>query len=368
MAIVRTVLPRKGLIQPQHGLTGYENDQDANWAQLDANVVFTSDLTAEAYQPTAGSGLTLNISSGVGFVNGAVATYSGGSLTLTASATNYVYLDPTAGLQPAFNTSGFQVGQIPVAEVTTSSTAITAITDCRTEFISTFGAISAGQVIAGPASGSAALATARALAYSDLPGSPVSANQVLAGPASGSAAAPAWRALKLVDLPGSMLAQDLGIDGVASGFTLSTSGSLTPGLTAGVLYAQGIRYAPASAPTIPAATASATSYLFYNSSTGFYWQSTAVAATAGDALIGQAVTSSSAVTAVTQATKIMGQIAVSPGASGNFTVQHFLGHKPVGAVIMLTSTTLIVFQSTMFDTTNLYLNAAGASTGTVLVW
>lgn len=250
MAIVRTVLPRKGLIQPQHGLTGYEADQDANWSLLDANVIFTSDLKEAANQ---------------------------------------------------------------------------------------------------------------------------NANQVLAGPASGAAAAPTFRALVAADLPlaailGSTLAAALGINGVVSGFTLGTGTNLTPSLTAGVLFAQGARYAPSGTPAVPAAPASATSYLFYNSTSGFYWQSSAVAATAGDALIGQVVTSASAVTAFTQATKIMGQIAVSPSASGNFTVQHFLGRKPVGAVIQLTSTTLIVFQSTMYDTTNLYLNAAGASTGSVLVW
>ncbi|MGH9359281.1 MAG: hypothetical protein ACRD1O_08940, partial [Terriglobia bacterium] len=82
---------------------------------------------------------------------------------------------------------------------------------------------------------------------------------------------------------------DLGINGVVFGFTLSTSSSLTPGITTGVLYAQGQRYAPASAPAIPATPASATFYLFYNSSTGFYWQASPVGANAGDALIGQAV-------------------------------------------------------------------------------
>ena len=30
MAVVRTVLPRKGIIQPQHG-DNYEADLDANW-------------------------------------------------------------------------------------------------------------------------------------------------------------------------------------------------------------------------------------------------------------------------------------------------------------------------------------------------
>lgn len=44
MAVTRTVIPRKALIQSQYGLTGYEADQDANWALLDANVAFISDL------------------------------------------------------------------------------------------------------------------------------------------------------------------------------------------------------------------------------------------------------------------------------------------------------------------------------------
>ena len=44
MAVTRTILPRKGLVQPQHGLTGYEADQDANWLLLDTNVAFLSDV------------------------------------------------------------------------------------------------------------------------------------------------------------------------------------------------------------------------------------------------------------------------------------------------------------------------------------
>lgn len=161
---------------------------------------------------------------------------------------------------------------------------------------------------------------------------------------------------------------DLGVNGVASGFALSTSSTLTPGITTGALYAQGQRYAPATAPAISAAPASATSYLFYNTSSGFYWQASAIAATAGDALIGQAVTSAAAVTAVTQATKLFGQVALAPSAAGNFTVQHFLGRKPVGVSLLLTSTTLIVWQATPFDATNLYLNAAGASSGVATLW
>src|SRR5579862_5121808 len=46
MAIVRTILPRKGLVQPQHGITQYESDMDSNMSMLDANVAFLSDLAS----------------------------------------------------------------------------------------------------------------------------------------------------------------------------------------------------------------------------------------------------------------------------------------------------------------------------------
>ena len=212
MAVTRTVLPRKGLVQPQHGLTGYEADQDANWLLLDTNVAFLSDVAA-----------------------------------------------PQAG--------------------------------------------------------------------------------------------------------------DLGINGVVSGFTLSASSSLTPGLAGGVLFAQGSRYAPASALVPPAAPASAANYLFYNSSSGFYYQAGAAGANAGDALIGKIITSAAAVTSVTQATRVYGQVSLAPGAPGNFTVAHLLGRAPIGAVIQMTSTGSIWFQPAMFDATNLYLVAsAGGITGKVQVW
>ncbi|MGH9431177.1 MAG: hypothetical protein ACRD3T_06515, partial [Terriglobia bacterium] len=93
----------------------------------------------------------------------------------------------------------------------------------------------------------------------------------------------------------------LGVNGLVSGFTLGVSSGLTPSIATGVLFAQGGRYAPAIAPGLGPAPANAASYLFYSSATGFYYQSSPVAAHAGDALIGQVVTSATAVTAVTQA-------------------------------------------------------------------
>lgn len=161
---------------------------------------------------------------------------------------------------------------------------------------------------------------------------------------------------------------DLGVNGVVSGFTLSPGASLTPGLTTGILYAQGQRYAPASAPAITAAPANAISYLFYNSTSGFYWQASAAGATVGDALIGQVVARAAAVTAVTQATKIFGQVVLAANGAGNFTVQHFLGRKPAGISLLLTSSAMVWFQSAPYDATNLYFSSSAAGSAIALLW
>ncbi len=213
MAVTRTVLPRKGMIQSQHGLTSYEADQDQNWSLLDANVAFISDLPIPLFQP-------------------------------------------------------------------------------------------------------------------------------------------------------------LGVNGLISGFALSPASTLIPAITAGVLFAQGASYSPSAAPTLKPAPASQTSFLFYNSTNGFYYQASAVGATAGDALIGQVVASASAITAVTQGTPVMGQIALAPGTAGNFTAPHLLGRLPVGAVIRMTSGGTIWFQTpTDVDGTNVYLVASGPGvTGKVILW
>jgi len=134
MAIVRTVLPRKGFVQPQHGITQYESDMDSNMSLLDANVAFMSDL---------------------------------------ASVTDSV------------------VG-------------------------------------------------------------------------------------------------DLGLNGLVSGFTLTASNSLYPGITSGVLYANGLRFAPTN-PTLNAAPPNGTSYLFYqqeNWPSSYYYRNVLAALNPGDAFIG----------------------------------------------------------------------------------
>ncbi len=218
MAIVRTVLPRKGFVQPQHGITQYESDMDGNMSLLDANVAFMSDLAS------------------------------------------------------------------------------------------------------------------------------------------------------VVDT----LVGDLGLSGVVSGFQIGTSNSLYPSLTAGVLYANGSRFAPFS-PAPGAAPASATSYLFYqqeNFPSSFYYRNTLAALDVGDAFIGVVVASASQVTSITQATTIFGKVSAAPGTPGNFTVPHLLGRTPLAAHIRMTSPGAIWWQSpTDVDDLNLYLVASDAGvTAKVQVW
>ena len=163
--------------------------------------------------------------------------------------------------------------------------------------------------------------------------------------------------------------QDRGLCGVISGFALSTSANLTPGLAAGVLYAQGLRYAP-GAPAPGPAPASSTSYLWYNSVSGFYYDLIGAPATDGDAFIGTVTTDQTRVTAVVKATGLFSRIPVTTPAAGNFSFAHNLGRVPLGALIYLTSGGALWFQSpTMFDATNLFLVASAAGlTAQVEIW
>jgi len=87
------------------------------------------------YWPTAGSGLTLNVAAGTVVCDASPASYAGGTLTMAASATNYVYLDQSNNCAPASNTTGFTDLTIAVASVVTGSSTITSVTDLRTWFV-----------------------------------------------------------------------------------------------------------------------------------------------------------------------------------------------------------------------------------------
>jgi hypothetical protein len=162
---------------------------------------------------------------------------------------------------------------------------------------------------------------------------------------------------------------DRGLCGILSGLDLGGSTDLTPALSAGVLYAQGIRYAPQTPDPGPA-PASSTSYLWYNSTTGFYYNFSGTPVTAGDAFLGSVVTDATRVITVTPAAKMYGQISVTAAAAGEFSLAHNLGRAPLGALIYMTSGGVLWFQSpTMYDTTNLYLVASDAGvTAKVQIW
>ncbi len=164
--------------------------------------------------------------------------------------------------------------------------------------------------------------------------------------------------------------QDRGLSGVVSGFDLQTSATLIPGISAGILYAQGTRYAPATAPSPGPAPANSTSYLFYNATAGFYYNLTGLAGAVGDAYLGSMTTDATHVVTALNATKLYGQVAASAAAPGNFSVAHGLGRAPRAALLRMTSSGAIWWQSpTDLDATYLYLVASDAGvTAKIIIW
>jgi hypothetical protein len=76
--------------------------------------------------------LSVAISAGKTQCTAGTVSYAGGTMSsLAANTTNYIYLDGTSSCAPAKNTSGFATTAIPLAEVTTGSSAITSIIDRR---------------------------------------------------------------------------------------------------------------------------------------------------------------------------------------------------------------------------------------------
>jgi Protein of unknown function (DUF2961) len=100
---------------------------------FDVNATYVNGFAAGGYAPSPGSGLTLNISAGTSTCPGEV-DYAGGTLTMTASTTNYVYLNTSSSCVPAVSTSSSVfTANFPIATVVTSG-AITAVHDVRSIF------------------------------------------------------------------------------------------------------------------------------------------------------------------------------------------------------------------------------------------
>lgn len=96
---------------------------NANFDAVDAAVTF-------AYKATTTTGLVFGYYGGIIEVAGVQTSIAAGTVTLTASQTNYVQALPTTGVVSA-NTSGFTAGYIPLHIIATGSSTITTITDYR---------------------------------------------------------------------------------------------------------------------------------------------------------------------------------------------------------------------------------------------
>lgn len=65
---------------------------------------------------------------------------------------------------------------------------------------------------------------------------------------------------------------------------------LTPALSMGALFAQGVLWRPTTPPAVPAAPTSQLTYLAYNSTGGLYWTTNSAGTTVGDAVLGWVLT------------------------------------------------------------------------------
>ncbi|MEM5389231.1 hypothetical protein VSR68_37605 [Paraburkholderia phymatum] len=106
---------------------------------------------------------------------GKIHAIANGTLTLTASTTNYVYADPTTGAV-SVNTTGYPSGKVPLYSIVTGTTTVSSYTDCRSYQPSatggsggSFGNQNANYVFAGPSSGAAAAPLFRQLVGADFP-------------------------------------------------------------------------------------------------------------------------------------------------------------------------------------------------------
>ena len=153
MAIVRTVLPRKGLVQSQHGVTQYEADMDGNLAMLDANVAFMSDLAAVTDTLVGDLGLN-GVIAGFELATSNTLYPSLTNGVLYASGSRYAPTNPNVGAAPANATSylfyqaqnwpnSYYYRSVPTAlnngdaligVVTANATQVTSVTQATTVF------------------------------------------------------------------------------------------------------------------------------------------------------------------------------------------------------------------------------------------
>ena len=97
-------------------------------------------VAAFGYDQTTSTGLTYGYYGGPILQGNTPAVVPAGTVTLTASATNYVQRSP-AGSTVIVNTTGWVPGYIPMAEVVTNVTGITSVTDMRPSNTTEYGSL-----------------------------------------------------------------------------------------------------------------------------------------------------------------------------------------------------------------------------------
>ncbi|MDN7456605.1 hypothetical protein [Burkholderia cenocepacia] len=198
--------------------------------ETSANALFDAGSPAVIWGRRASStaGLTWGYYGGnyqVGTTSNAIAN---GTVTLTASTTNYVYADNATGAV-SVNTTGVPTGKIPLYTVVTGVSGVASYTDLRSYQPAALGG-------GGGGSGTVTSVGLSAPAQFTVTNSPVTssgtialtwaaqaANLVFAGPTSGAAATPGFRALVAADIPVF----------VASGASHAAGAVPDPGATAG---------------------------------------------------------------------------------------------------------------------------------------
>ncbi|WP_448167660.1 hypothetical protein [Burkholderia ambifaria] len=173
---------------------------------------------------SACSGLTWGYYGGTYMVGATANAIADGTVTLTASTTNYLYADNATGAV-SVNTTGVPAGQIPLYTIVTGTATVSSYTDKRSyqpSAIAGVGSVtSVGVSMPGIYSVAGSPITSSGTITVTL--NTQSANTVFAGPSSGAAAAPTFRALVGGDIP---------IFG-ASGSSHAPGGVPDPGSTAG---------------------------------------------------------------------------------------------------------------------------------------
>ena len=189
-------------------------------ALLDA----ASPATLWGRHASACNGLTWGFYGGVYYTPSAANAIANGTVTLTASTTNYVYASASTGAV-SVNTTGFPAGSVPLYSIVTGTTTVTSYTDERSyqpSAVTNGGSVSSVGLSA-PAQFTVANSPVTGSGTIALTWANQSANYVFAGPTSGSAAAPSFRQLVGADIP---------VFG-ASGSSHSQGGVPDPGATAG---------------------------------------------------------------------------------------------------------------------------------------